>query len=145
MNSVIELLQLLQNNIFNILASIPSIQDKPRGQHTELQINQEFGQVLYFIRSFGESYFLRGISPIPNGRNIKSYRVDIRILDYIYQVPMLYNYIDVLLFYSCIFSNESYKFTLLDLLNELNSINKMGIWQYEKQSLENEQQLILID
>lgn len=34
--------------------------------------------------SFGESYFLRGISPFPNERNLKSYGVDIRILDYIY-------------------------------------------------------------
>jgi len=41
---------------------------------------------------------------------------------------MLYNYIDVLPFHSCIFSNESYKFTLLKLYNELNSIKKMGFW-----------------
>ncbi|CAD8134660.1 unnamed protein product [Paramecium pentaurelia] len=139
-----------QNNIFNILASIPSLQDKPENNILNYKQAKNLDK-FYFSQdiinmnsereSYGESYFLRGISPFPNERNLKSYGVDIRILDYIYQVPQLYDYTDVMPFHSNIFSNESYKYTLLKLYKELNSIKKMGFLQYEKQSFEDDQQL----
>lgn len=43
------------------------------------------------MESFGESYFLKGISPIPDDRNLRSYGIDIRITDYVFQVPQLFN------------------------------------------------------
>lgn len=74
--------------------------------------------------SYGESYLMRGRSAIPKENMLSSYGLDVRFLECVYQLPKSFSRNlppseeeDLLALHTCIFSNESYKYNLLNYLN----------------------------
>lgn len=68
---------------------------------------------------------MRGVTSVPEDRNLKSYGIDIRLVDDIYNIPykpdlFTKNILEAywfeeqfaLPFHSCVYSNESYKYNL---------------------------------
>lgn len=84
-----------QNNIFNVLVRVPSLSDTPndsilnfkKSDLSKMTFQEPVVKFTANYESFGESYFMRGFSPIPNDRTLNSYGIDIRMIDYIYMVP----------------------------------------------------------
>lgn len=132
-----------QNNVFNLYSQYPTMTDSKDNSilHFKQQLTKQNPMnlvnymdkvimydekykyiILISYSSFGESYFLRGMSPIPDQNNIRSYGVDIRLLEDIYLVPDCYKQLckmetQNMPLHTCIFSNECYKYTLKNSLN----------------------------